>query len=207
VIPEQLLADRALAVVRAETIPDPAALCAALAEGGLRTVELTYTTPGLLEHVAAAAGVPGVLLGVGTVLTGEQARAAVGAGARFLVSPGVRAGVAEVAHAAGVPVFLGAFTPTEVAAAADLGSAAVKLFPAGRLGPGYLRDLAGPYPGLSLLPSGGVGEENAASFLAAGAVAVCAGSGVVPPAEVAAGDWPAITARARRFVAALGGAC
>lgn len=197
-----LRADRALAVVRADRIPDAAALCRALLDGGIRTVELTFTTPDVLDHLAKAAD-SGALLGVGTVLTADQARAAIDAGARFLVTPGVRAGVAEVAVAAGVPVFLGAFTPTEVAMAVDLGSTGVKIFPAGRLGPGYLSDLRGPYPQVELLPSGGVSAADAGAYLAAGALAVCAGTGVVPPASVAAGDWTAITERARDFVAAL----
>jgi 2-dehydro-3-deoxyphosphogluconate aldolase/(4S)-4-hydroxy-2-oxoglutarate aldolase len=198
-----LMQDRALAVVRAERIPDAAALCRALAAGGIRTVELTFTTPGVLDHLRAAAGEPGVDLGVGTVLTGDQAKAAIDAGATFLVTPGLRRAVADVAVAAGVPVYLGAFTPTEVAEAMDLGASAVKIFPAGRLGPAYLRDLLGPYPHARLLPSGGVSTDNAAEFLAAGASAVCAGTSVVPPAAVAAGEWDLITDRARAFAAAL----
>jgi 2-dehydro-3-deoxyphosphogluconate aldolase / (4S)-4-hydroxy-2-oxoglutarate aldolase len=198
-----LRADRALTVVRTDHLPDAPALCRALADGGIRTVELTFTTPDVVAHLAAAADVPGVLLGVGTVLTADQARAAVDAGARFLVTPGLRPAVAEVAVAAGVPVLLGAFTPTEVATAVDLGAAAVKIFPAGRLGPKYLSDLHGPYPQVELLPSGGVSADNAADFLAAGATAVCAGTSVVPPAAVARGDWSDITERARVFAAAL----
>jgi 2-dehydro-3-deoxyphosphogluconate aldolase / (4S)-4-hydroxy-2-oxoglutarate aldolase len=197
-----LRADRALTVVRAEKIPDAVALCRALADGGIRTVELTFTTPRVLDHLAKAADA-GVVLGVGTVLTADQARAAIDAGARFLVTPGLRPAVAEVAVAAGVPVFLGAFTPTEVATALDLGAAAVKIFPAGRLGPRYLADLRGPYPDVALLPSGGISADNAAEYLAAGALAVCAGTSVVPPALVAAGCWPEITERARAFAAAL----
>jgi 2-dehydro-3-deoxyphosphogluconate aldolase/(4S)-4-hydroxy-2-oxoglutarate aldolase len=198
-----LMQDRVLAVVRAERIPDAAALCRALAAGGIRTVELTFTTPGVLDHLRAAAGEPGVDLGVGTVLTGDQAKAAIDAGATFLVTPGLRRAVADVAVAAGVPVYLGAFTPTEVAEAMDLGASAVKIFPAGRLGPAYLRDLLGPYPHARLLPSGGVSTDNAAEFLAAGASAVCAGTSVVPPAAVVAGEWDLITDRARAFAAAL----
>jgi len=200
---EALRTDRALTVVRADRIPDAAQLCRALADGGIRTVELTFTTPGVLDHLAAAAEVPGVLLGAGTVLTADEARAAIDAGARFLVTPGLRPAVAAVAVAAGVPVMLGAFTPTEVATAVDLGSAAVKIFPAGRLGPAYLSDLRGPYPHVELLPSGGISADNAAAFLAAGATAVCAGTSVVPPAAVERGDWTEITQRARTFAAAV----
>jgi 2-dehydro-3-deoxyphosphogluconate aldolase / (4S)-4-hydroxy-2-oxoglutarate aldolase len=199
---DQLRADRVLTVVRAAAIPDAVALCRALAAGGLRLVELTFTTPDVLTHVAAAATI-GLPIGVGTVLTGDQARGAVDAGARFLVTPGLRPEVAAVAAAAGIPIFLGAFTPTEVAIALDLGAAAVKIFPAGRLGPKYLSDLHGPYPGVGLLPSGGVSADNAADYFAAGALAVCAGTSVVPPAAVEAGAWAEITARARTFAVAL----
>jgi len=201
-----LRADRVLSVVRADEIPDPAALCHALAAGGIRTVELTFTTPGVLDLLRSAADAVAqsdVVLGVGTVLTADQARAAIDNGASFLVTPAVRPGVAEVALSAGVPVFLGALTPTEVAMAVDLGASAVKIFPAGRFGPRYLSDLHGPYPDVELLPSGGITAENARAYLDAGALAVCAGTGVVPPARVAAGDWDDIASRARTFVTAL----
>jgi 2-dehydro-3-deoxyphosphogluconate aldolase / (4S)-4-hydroxy-2-oxoglutarate aldolase len=198
-----LRADRVLSVVRADTVPDVGRLCSALAAGGIRTVELTFTTPDVLDHLAAAARHPGVLVGVGTVLTADQARAAIDAGARFLVTPGLRPAVAEVATASDVPVVLGALTPTEVAAALDLGAAAVKVFPAGRFGPRYLADLLGPFPGVDLLPSGGITTEDAGAYLAAGAVAVCAGTSVVPPAAVARGAWSEISELARTFTAAL----
>ncbi|WP_441246310.1 bifunctional 4-hydroxy-2-oxoglutarate aldolase/2-dehydro-3-deoxy-phosphogluconate aldolase [Kitasatospora sp. McL0602] len=197
----ELATDRVIAVVRAPSIPDAGALCAALAEGGIRWVEFTFTTPDVTTHLrrAVAAGT-GCLVGVGTVLTADQAAAAVDAGARYLVTPGVRPAVA----AAPVPVILGALTPTEVAEAVDHGAAAVKIFPARAFGPGYFKDLRGPYPAAPLIASGGVNATNAADFLAAGALAVCAGSEVVHPDLVTAGDWPEITRRARGFVQALG---
>jgi 2-dehydro-3-deoxyphosphogluconate aldolase/(4S)-4-hydroxy-2-oxoglutarate aldolase len=201
-----LRSDRVLTVVRAERIPDAADLCHALAAGGIRTVELTFTTPGLLDHVRSCADAvsrAGIVLGVGTVMTADQARAAIDAGARFLVTPGLRPDVAAVATAGSVPVFLGALTPTEVAQAVDLGSAAVKIFPASSMGPKYLSDLHGPYPDVEFLPSGGINPGNARAYLDAGALAVCAGTGVVPPARVAAGDWAEITKRATDFVAAM----
>ncbi|MFJ1702070.1 bifunctional 4-hydroxy-2-oxoglutarate aldolase/2-dehydro-3-deoxy-phosphogluconate aldolase [Kitasatospora sp. NPDC088346] len=200
-LPQELAADRVIAVVRAPAVPDPAALCAALAEGGIRWVEFTFTTPDVTAVLrrAAAAGT-GCRIGAGTVLTAEQAGRAVDAGAEYLVTPGVRPEVA----AAPVPVVLGALTPSEVARALDLGAAAVKVFPARAFGPGYLTDLRGPFPGAPLVASGGVDAGNAAAFLRAGALAVCAGSGVVAPSLVAAADWPEITRRARAFTAALG---
>ncbi len=201
-----LESERTLAVVRAPEIADAAELCRSLADGGISAVELTYTTPNLLQHVARAAETAadhGAVVGVGTVMTAEQARAAVDSGAQFLVTPGIRPEVAKVAAGAGIPFALGALTPSEVAMALDLGSAVVKIFPARAFGPGYLKDLQGPYPGVKLLPSGGVDASNAVDFLAAGALAVCCGTAVVPPAVVAAGDWADITARAAAFTALL----
>lgn len=203
---QQLEADRTLAVVRAPFIPDAAGLCLALADGGIRSVELTFTTPDVLKHVRRAAETAsqhGAAVGIGTVMTAEQAKAAIDAGAQFLVTPGLRPEVAAVAAAAGIPFSLGAMTPTEVAVALDLGSAAVKIFPARQLGPAYLKDLQGPYPGIRLLPSGGIDASNAKSYLDAGAAAVCCGTSVVPPAAVASGDWADISARASAFTATL----
>ncbi|WP_327683365.1 bifunctional 4-hydroxy-2-oxoglutarate aldolase/2-dehydro-3-deoxy-phosphogluconate aldolase [Kitasatospora sp. NBC_00458] len=199
-----LAAEPVIAVVRAPRIPDAAALCDALAEGGITWTELTFTTPDVTSHLerAARAAQAGRRVGVGTVLTAEQAEQALAAGASFLVTPGVRPEVARVAHAAGVPVVLGALTPTEVARAVDLGAAAVKIFPARAFGPGYFKDLRGPYPDVPLVASGGVNAGNAGEFLGQGALAVCAGTDVVPPDAVAAGDWAEITRRAKAFVEA-----
>ena len=197
-----LAAEPVIAVVRAPSIPDSAALCAALADGGITCTELTFSTPDIVPHLRAAVAA-GHRVGAGTVMNAQQAKDAIEAGVSFLVTPGLRPEVAEIAHEAGVPIVLGALTPTEVAQALDLGTAAVKIFPAKAFGPGYFKDLNGPYPGLPLVASGGVNAGNAAEFLAQGALAVCAGTDVVPPDVVAAGDWPEITRRARAFIAAL----
>jgi 2-dehydro-3-deoxyphosphogluconate aldolase/(4S)-4-hydroxy-2-oxoglutarate aldolase len=202
---EALSADRVIAVIRASAIPDAPALCAALAEGGIRWIEFTFTTPGVAAHLRDAATAGGCRIGAGTVRTAAQAQEAIAAGAEFLVTPGCRSAVAGAAHAAGVPVVMGALTPTEVADALDLGATAVKIFPARAFGPRYLKDLSGPYPGVPLVASGGVNAVNAADFLAAGARAVCAGTDVVPPAAVAAADWADITRRAKAFMTAVAG--
>ena len=203
---EMLERDRAMAVVSARSIDDAAQLCAALAGGGITAVELTFTTPDLLTHVSRAvetAAEHGATIGVGTVLHADQARAAIDAGAQFLVTPGIRPEVAKVAAAAGVPFCLGAMSPTEVAMALDLGSTVVKIFPAGTLGPNYLRELLEPYPGARLLPSGGIDLANAGEFLAAGALAVCCGDSVVPPGLAASGDYARIRELAAAFTALL----
>lgn len=202
---QMIAEDRVVTVVRAPQPYDINALVAALAGGGLRAVELTLTTPGILAELADANIGGGAMIGVGTVVTAEDAEAAIDAGAQFLVTPGVRDCVAEVAARRDIPVVMGALTPTEVMAAVDLGAAAVKIFPARASGPDYLRDLHGPFPGLALIPSGGINAGNAAAYLAAGAIAVTAGTDVVAPDLVAAADWASITDRANSFVAAING--
>ena len=162
--------------------------------------------PNLLDHLPVATSVEGAVVGAGTVRTAVDARRAVEAGARFLVTPALvpeATQIIEAGHAAGVPVILGALTPSEVATADALGADIVKIFPARAFGPRYLRDLAGPFPDISLLPSGGVNAENARDFLDAGAVAVSAGTDVVPPDAVAEARWSEITARAAAFQAAI----
>ncbi|MFJ3791145.1 bifunctional 4-hydroxy-2-oxoglutarate aldolase/2-dehydro-3-deoxy-phosphogluconate aldolase [Kitasatospora sp. NPDC090091] len=199
-----LAASPVIAVVRAPRIPDAAALCAALSEGGIHLTEFTFTTPDVTTHLRRATRV-GWRVGVGTVLTAEQADRAIGAGAWFLVTPGLRPEVARRAHAERVPVVLGALTPTEVLQAHELGAAAVKVFPARAFGPGYFKDLRAPFPDIPLVASGGVNAGNAGEFLAQGALAVCAGSEVVAPDAVAAGDWAEITRRAKAFTEACAG--
>ncbi|RDI65629.1 bifunctional 4-hydroxy-2-oxoglutarate aldolase/2-dehydro-3-deoxy-phosphogluconate aldolase [Nocardia pseudobrasiliensis] len=196
-------ADRVLTVVRAPRIPDPRALADALAGAGIRCVELTFTTPDVLDALRAAGAAEHAVVGAGTVLTGEQAAAAIEHGARFLVTPGIRAEVAREAARHDIPVVMGAFTPSEVLTALDLGAAAVKIFPARALGPGYLKDLRGPFPDAVLIPSGGVNAGNAAEFLANGAAAVTAGTDVVAPTDVAAGRWSEIASRAASFVRSM----
>lgn len=199
---ELLRADAALALPRLASIPDPVPLLTALAAGGIHVVEFAFTTPGVTGLIAAGAAVAGVRVGAGTVTTAAQARDAIAAGAAFLVTPGVVDEVAEVARAHDVPVVMGALTPTEALAAVRLGAAAVKIFPADTVGPGYFRHLAGPFPDMPLVASGGLHAGNAADYLAAGAIAVTAGSSVVSAADVAQERWDAVTARAGEFLAA-----
>jgi len=196
--------DRTLCVVRASRVPDPAGLAQALADAGIRLVEFTFTTPGVLDAIAAAAQVPGVGVAAGTVLTETQAEDAIAAGAQLLLTPDVRPDVAAAAHAAGVPVILGALTPTEIGRAIDLGAAAVKIFPAGLGGPGYLRAIHGPFPRVRLIPTGGVNAGNARAFLDAGAFAVGAGTDVVPPDLVERAEHGKIAELAAAFVKTLG---
>lgn len=205
----RLAADRALGVVRAPVIADAGELCGAVFAGGIGLLELTFTTPDLTGHLARAAAVAaelGACVGAGTVLTADDARRALDAGAQFLVTPAVTAdatAIVRAGHDAGAVVFVGALTPSEVYAALTADADAVKIFPAGVGGPRYLADLLGPFPGTRLVPSGGVSTETGPAFLAAGAFAVCAGSSVLAPAAVGAGDWGRITSNVRAFHTAL----
>jgi 2-dehydro-3-deoxyphosphogluconate aldolase/(4S)-4-hydroxy-2-oxoglutarate aldolase len=198
---EAMKADRVVAVIRAERIADPVELAEAVAAAGIRCVEFTVTTPGALEAIAAASD-SRAIVGAGTVVDERQAREAMAAGARFVVSPACVPELVEACREDGIPVFLGGLTPTEIHTAWAAGATAVKLFPAGD-GPRYLQQLRGPFPDIAFVPSGGINEQNAREYLDAGAVAVYAGSSLAPSALVAAGDHEEIARRARAFVASL----
>jgi 2-dehydro-3-deoxyphosphogluconate aldolase/(4S)-4-hydroxy-2-oxoglutarate aldolase len=199
----QLSKYRALCIIRAPEIPDPVGLARTLVEAGIPIVEFALTTPNAPRLMEAAATVDGLILGAGTVMSAQDARDCINAGAKFLLTPGIRPSVAEEAVRQKVPLVLGAMTPTEVATAMDLGSTAVKVFPAARLGPAYFGDLHGPYPDTPLVATGGLNAENAASFLAGGAIAVTAGSGVVGPQLAAESRFDEIAQRAKEFITAL----
>lgn len=194
-----------LAVLRAPTPDAAVAAVDALVAGGVRGIEVTYSTPGAAEAIAEIRRrhAEEVYLGAGTVLTAAQAAEAVSAGARFLVSPGTDEQVAAAMLATPAAVFTGALTPTEVMTAVGLGVHAVKIFPASLGGPAYLRALRGPFPDAAFLPTGGVDPGNLSDWFTAGAVAVGAGSELCPPAALRAGDWAQITDAARGFRAAL----
>lgn len=174
----------------------------ALAEGGLRALEITMTVPRAIELIAEIAPTlpSGFLLGAGTVLDRDTARRAIDAGARFLVSPVFRSELIEAGHAHDVPVMPGCFTPTEILAAWDAGADVVKVFPATALGPGYLKDVRAPLPQVKLMPTGGVTVENAGDWIRAGAIAVGVGSALLDAKAIGSGDLRPIADNARRIV-------
>jgi 2-dehydro-3-deoxyphosphogluconate aldolase/(4S)-4-hydroxy-2-oxoglutarate aldolase len=200
---EALVSDGVAAVVRAARVADPAGSVSALAEAGVRCVEFTFTIPGVLAVIEKASGTPGAVVGAGTVRSGDQARQAIDAGARFIVSPGLVPGIEEPCAAAGIPLILGALTPTEIMAVLAAGAAAVKLFPASLGGPGYVRQVLAPFPGVPIVASGGIGALAVRSFLDAGAVAVMAGSELVPRAAIEEGDTEALHRSAHDFLSLL----
>jgi 2-dehydro-3-deoxyphosphogluconate aldolase/(4S)-4-hydroxy-2-oxoglutarate aldolase len=197
---ETLRAARLLAIVRGTDAGGALRTVLALAEEGITLVEVSLTGTdalGVLSRARAELG-SAAPLGAGTVLTAEDARRAQESGADFAVTPGLGEGFDE-ARRIGLPVLAGALTPTEVAAAVRLGADAVKLFPAGPVGgPGYLRALRGPFPGVPFVPVGGVDAQAARDHLAAGAVAVGVGSPLVGDAADG-GDLGALRDRARAY--------
>jgi 2-dehydro-3-deoxyphosphogluconate aldolase / (4S)-4-hydroxy-2-oxoglutarate aldolase len=194
-----------VAIVRLDDLKAAVPLTEALLAGGVRAIEFTYTNPlagRAIQEVRAALG-ERVLCGAGSVLDGETARAALLAGAQFLVTPVLAEDVIAVGNRYGVPTVIGAFTPTEILRAWQGGATFVKVFPATVGGPRYLKDVLGPLPQVKLIPTGGVSESNAADFLKAGAVAIAVGSNLVDAKTVAAGDWAKLTGRAEGLVAAV----
>lgn len=199
-----LEAVRAVGIIAVLRGPSPHATLAtidALVAGGITGIEVTYSTPRALEVIDGARGRHGeaILLGAGTLTRPEQAADAVEAGAQFLVSPGTRPELADAMVATGATVMLGALTPSEVMTAAELGAHVVKIFPASLGGPAYLKSLRGPFPDIPLMPTGGVNVDNIGEWIAAGAVALGAGSELCSPALMSAGRFADIEHRARAF--------
>ena len=177
----------------------------ALAEGGVRFIEFPLTTPQALSALEQANCLlpQSVVLGAGTVLDPESARAAISSGARFIVTPVVNLDVIAMARRHGVLVIPGAFTPSEILTAWQAGADLVKVFPADCLGPAYIRAVRAPLPHIPLVPTGGIGLDNAADYMRAGAVALGVGSSLANDRLANEGDWPALTLAARRLTEAV----
>jgi 2-dehydro-3-deoxyphosphogluconate aldolase/(4S)-4-hydroxy-2-oxoglutarate aldolase len=191
-----------VAVIRIQDGSRLRAVVDALAAGGITALEVTMSVPRAIDLIGEIAPTlpEGFVFGAGTVVDPDTARAAVRAGARFIVSPVFRPAVIEASHAEGAAAMPGCFSPTEILAAWDAGADVVKVFPATALGPAYFKDLHGPMPQVRLMPTGGVSLENAPDWIRAGAVAIGVGGALVDAKLVAAGNYAAITDRARRFV-------
>lgn len=202
---ELLSRHRLLAILRGVPAIHAPRLVETLQEAGIALFEVALSDAhGLqaLRAVRAALG-PELPLGAGTVVTSELAMRAQAAGADFLVTPHVLPEVAEVARERGLGLLMGALTPTEIAHALALGSAAVKVFPAGVFGPDYFRQLRGPYPGAPLIAVGGIDSRNVSSYFDAGADGAGIG-GALTRADWTAPDWSAVRQQAQQLVAAAG---
>jgi Entner-Doudoroff aldolase len=194
---------RASAILRTTIAEAAAPAMEAAIRGGFRVIEFTLTTPGALDLVRAFAGRDDVVVGAGTVLTPDEARAAVDAGARFLVSPVTDEAVIETALELGVAAMPGTHTPTEMLRAHRAGAPLQKLFPAPGIGPKFVKATLGPLPFLRIVPTNGVHLNNAEAYLKAGAFAVGFVAPVFDPHDLAEGRFDRVEARARQLVEAV----
>jgi len=192
---EQILATKVVAVIRLEDYTRAVDVARALAAGGVTAMEFTLTGRGAIEAVSTTRKALGdaVCVGVGTVLTPEDAEASIDAGAEFLVTPAVRRKVIQTCVKRNTLILCGGLTPTELLEAHEAGAELVKVFPAQLGGPRFVKDVLAPLPFLKLVPTGGVSPENAREYLAAGAVAVGIGGNLVSNKLVAAGAFDQIT--------------
>ena len=191
-----------IAVVRVEKTEQVLPVCEALVAGGVIALEITLTIPNALSAIRETSRHFGsrAVVGAGTVLNAQDCRAALEAGAEFIVSPISKIEIVEAAHATNRPVMLGAYTPTEAQLAHEAGADFVKIFPADGLGPGYIKALRAPLPHLRLIPTGIAKAEDVPAFIKAGCVAVGLGSLLISPLLVRDANWPELTRLAREFV-------
>lgn len=203
-LPSRTVSSKLVVVARASAASEYAPVLASLAEAGVKSVELTLTTPGTFDAFADLRASFDGDLGIGTVTNLDQLERAIAVGADYVVTPITSTALVEHAVAAGMPIIPGGLTPTELFASWSAGASAVKVFPAGQVGPGYLKDLRGPFPDIAVVPSGGVDADSAAAWLAAGAVAVSVGGPLLGDA-FRGGDLGALRERAERFVAVCAG--
>lgn len=197
-----------VAVIRGPSPELTVRMVEALVAGGVTGIEITYTTPNAAAVTRALDRAFGdlILLGMGTLTAPAQAAEAQDAGARYLVSPITDEALGVALVATGLPVMIGALTPTEVFRAHQLGSDVVKLFPGSAVGPDYVKALRGPFPHIPLMPTGGVDEHNVGDWFRAGVFAVGAGSQLSPAKLAQEGRFTEITAVAERFAAAVAAA-
>jgi 2-dehydro-3-deoxyphosphogluconate aldolase/(4S)-4-hydroxy-2-oxoglutarate aldolase len=202
---QRILHPGIVAIIRADSSEPLIPLAGALADGGVTTMEITMTTPNALQVISDAVKKFGdrILMGAGSVLDSETCRAAILAGAGFVVTPVTKAEVIRVCNRYGKPIISGAYSPTEALFGYESGADFIKIFPADQLGPAYIKNLLAPMPMLQIIPTGGVTVDTAASFIHAGCAALAAGSSLVGKDALQNRDWKKITAAAAAFVEAV----
>jgi 2-dehydro-3-deoxyphosphogluconate aldolase / (4S)-4-hydroxy-2-oxoglutarate aldolase len=194
-----------VAVVRLDDAAAGAEVARALADGGVKAIEVTMTVPNAVRLIADLSASLGddILVGAGTVVDAGTAREVIAAGARFVVGPVFRPAVIDACHEHDVPMMPGCFSPTEILAAWDAGADVIKVFPATALGPTFFKDVRGPLPHVKLMPTGGVTLANAGEWIRAGAVAIGAGTSLVDRRAVAERRFDSIRATAIQFVSTV----
>jgi 2-dehydro-3-deoxyphosphogluconate aldolase / (4S)-4-hydroxy-2-oxoglutarate aldolase len=191
-----------VAVVRTPTFELVQPACEALIKGGVLAVEVTMTVPNALKALQQVSERFGdeALVGAGTILNAEQCGEAIHAGAQYVISPITKLEIVFAAHARNKPVMLGAYTPTEAQLAHEAGADFIKIFPADKLGPTYMKSIRAPLPHLRIVPTGGVDLQTAPEFLKVGCAALGVGSSLLTAEILKKKDWAALTRLAREYV-------
>lgn len=201
----QLKENYFFAVVRGKTAEDAIEIAKYAVLGGIRNIEITYSTPNASEVISKLSDDfkddTSVVIGAGTVMTTELAKEAIAAGSKFLVSPHFSKQIADLANQEGNLYFPGCATATEIVTAMNASCPIIKVFPGGVVGPGFIKDIHGPIPEVDLMPSGGVSVDNVKEWKNAGAVAVGVGSALA--SKVATEGYDSVTRIAQSFVSAL----
>ena len=195
----ELLDTKIVAIIRLATREPVYQTAVALYEGGVNAIEVTIGTPNALQEIEKLAQHSGILPGVGSVVDAATCKAAIQAGAQFIVTPTTKKEVIEMAHSHGKPVMSGALTPTEILQAYEWGADVIKLFPAAIFGLPYFKVVKAPMPYIPIMPTGGVTIENAADWIENGAVCLGVGSALVNKKLINNGDFEAITLQARKM--------
>lgn len=199
---QRLLNPGVIAVIRADSSAQLINVADALVQGGAPTMEVTMTTPNALQVISDVRAKFGdaICIGVGTVLDTETARAAILAGAEYVVTPTLNIEVIKLCRRYAKPIIAGAYTPTEALTAWEAGADFIKIFPADQLGPAYIKAIKAPLPQLEIIPTGGVDLNTAGEFIKAGCAAVAAGSSFVSKEILKSQDWPKLIETAKKFV-------
>ncbi|HUI11340.1 MAG TPA: bifunctional 4-hydroxy-2-oxoglutarate aldolase/2-dehydro-3-deoxy-phosphogluconate aldolase [Bacteroidota bacterium] len=199
---DAMLSSGVVAVIRMKDAERLSRVVMAIRAGGVQCIEITMTVPGAVEIIAGMVKTlpPDVIIGAGTVTDKGTAIDVISAGAKFVVSPVFRPDVVSVTRAAGVVSVPGCYTPTEILSAWEGGADIVKVFPATSLGPKYFKDIAGPFPHIRLMPTGGVTIDNVGEWVKAGAVAVGIGGDLLDKKAIEEGRYEVLTERAARMV-------
>ena len=200
---EQLLATKIIAIIRLSSSTSVFELAQALRKGGIKAIEITMGTPNALQEINKLSQIEGVIPGVGSVVNAKTAQAAIEAGAQFVVTPVSKPEVIQMAHKYDKPILSGAMTPSEILQAYEWGADVIKLFPAANFGLSYFKAVKAPMPHLPIMPTGGVTVENAAEWLANGAVCLGVGSTLINKKLIGEGDFDGITTIARALTDAI----
>lgn len=195
-----------VAVIREATAENIVPIASALYDGGVKVLEVTAETPGvmaMIEKVRVELG-DKVLVGAGTVLDPETARAAIMAGSQFIVSPSLNTETIKMTKRYGIASIPGALTPTEILTANENGADMIKVFPANAFGPGYIKNIHGPFPHIPLMVTGGINESNMQEYIEGGALAIGVGGNLVNPKNLNSDeDYLTLTKKALEYTALL----